>query len=209
MELTLALLTMTAAFTLGAMIPGPSFLLVARTALATSRRAGLAAALGMGVGGVIFAVVALLGLMALLTAVPMLYGLLKTVGGLYLLYIGWRIVRGARQPLAMDTSGQPANSSRWRAFALALATQLSNPKTALAYAGIFASLLPKDVPLAVTLALPLLVFVIEFGWYALVTLVLSAPAPRARYLASKMWIDRIAGSLMGLLGIKLLADVAR
>lgn len=208
MELSLALLTMTAAFTLGAMIPGPSFLLVARTALATSRSAGLAAALGMGVGGVIFALVALLGLMALLTAVPVLYGLLKTVGGLYLLYIGWRIVQGARQPLAMDTSGQPVNSSRWRAFALALATQLSNPKTALAYAGIFASLLPKDVPLAVTRALPLLVFVIEFGWYALVTLVLSAPAPRARYLASKMWIDRIAGSLMGLLGIKLLADVA-
>ncbi|MFA6614898.1 MAG: LysE family transporter, partial [Hydrogenophaga sp.] len=128
---------------------------------------------------------------------------------LYLLSIGWRIVRGARQPLVMDSMGQKNNGSLWRAFALALATQLSNPKTALAYAGIFASLLPREVPLAVTLALPVLVFVIEFGWYALVTLVLSAPAPRARYLAGKVWIDRIAGSLMGLLGIKLLADVAR
>ncbi|NLD15508.1 MAG: LysE family transporter [Gammaproteobacteria bacterium] len=209
MDLTLALLAMTAAFTLGAMIPGPSFLLVARTALAVSRPAGLAAALGMGLGGVVFAVVALLGLMALLAAVPVLYGALKLVGGLYLLSIGWRIVRGARQPLVMDSMGQKNNGSLWRAFALALATQLSNPKTALAYAGIFASLLPREVPLAVTLALPVLVFVIEFGWYALVTLVLSAPGPRARYLAGKVWIDRIAGSLMGLLGIKLLADVAR
>lgn len=209
MDLTLALLAMTAAFTLGAMIPGPSFLLVARTALAVSRPAGLAAALGMGLGGVVFAVVALLGLMALLAAVPVLYGALKLVGGLYLLSIGWRIVRGARQPLVMDSMGQKNNGSLWRAFALALASQLSNPKTALAYAGIFASLLPREVPLAVTLALPVLVFVIEFGWYALVTLVLSAPAPRARYLAGKVWIDRIAGSLMGLLGIKLLADVAR
>lgn len=209
MDLSLALLTMTAAFTLGAMIPGPSFLLVARTALAVSRPAGLAAALGMGLGGVVFAVIALLGLMALLAAVPVLYGALKLVGGLYLLSIGWRIVRGARQTLVMDSMGHKNNASLWRAFALALATQLSNPKTALAYAGIFASLLPREVPLAVTLALPLLVFVIEFGWYALVTLVLSAPAPRARYLAGKVWIDRVAGSLMGLLGIKLLADVAR
>ena len=64
------------------------------------------------------------------------------------------------------------------------------------------------MPFAVLLGLPLLVFAIEFGWYALVTLVLSAPAPRARYLASKAWIDRVAGSLMGLLGVKLLADVA-
>lgn len=206
MELVLALLTMTAAFTLGAMIPGPSFLLVARTALAVSRPAGLAAAFGMGIGGVIFALVALMGLLALLAAVPVLYGLLKVVGGLYLLYIGWRIVRGARQPLTLDSLGDKNNGSLWRSFALALATQLSNPKTALAYAGIFASLLPREVPLGVTLALPLLVFVIEFGWYALVTLVLSAPAPRARYLAGKAWIDRVAGSLMGLLGAKLLMD---
>lgn len=204
MDLLIALISMTVAFTLGAMLPGPSFLLVARTALAVSRPAGMAAALGMGVGGVIFALIAMLGLLALLAAVPVLYGVLKVAGGLYLLYLGWRIIRGATQPLAVDQQDSKTSGRPWRIFTIALMTQLSNPKTALAYAGIFASLLPANAPLTVSLFLPLLVFVIEFGWYALVALMLSSPAPRARYLAGKKWIDRTSGSLMGLLGLRLL-----
>ncbi|WP_263064553.1 LysE family translocator [Dickeya dadantii] len=45
---------------LGAMSPGQSFILVARTALASSRRTSLAVSLGMGAGAAIFALVALL-----------------------------------------------------------------------------------------------------------------------------------------------------
>ena len=204
-ELWAGMLAMTAALTLGAMSPGPSFLLVARTALAISRPAGLAAALGMGIGGVLFALLALLGLMALLNAVPVLYLALKLCGGGYLLYLGYRIWRGATQPLALDTS--PAtDGSCWRAFWLGLGTQVSNPKTAIVYTSIFASLLPRDVPVAILVGLPVLIFFIEFIWYSLVTLVLSAPAPRKRYLAAKHYVDRAAGGIMALLGIKLMTQ---
>lgn len=204
-QLWTGLLAMTAALILGAMSPGPSFLLVARTALAVSRPAGLAAALGMGVGGVLFALIALLGLMTLLHAVPVLYVALKLCGGAYLLYLGFRIWRGARQPL--EFAARPASGrGLWRAFWLGLGTQVSNPKTAIAYASIFASLLPREVPAAVMTGLPVLIFVIELGWYSLVTLVLSAPAPRKRYLAGKHLVDRAAGGIMALLGLKLMTQ---
>ena len=204
-ELWASLLAMTAALVLGAMSPGPSFLLVARTALAVSRRAGFAAALGMGVGGVLFALIALLGLMALLHAVPMLYLALKICGGSYLLYLGYRIWRGARQPLQLTTVAS-GNSGARRAFWLGLATQVSNPKTAIVYASIFASLLPREVPVAAMIGLPVLIFLIELGWYSLVTFVLSAPAPRQRYLAGKRHVDRAAGGIITLLGIKLITQ---
>ena len=68
-----SVLSIAGAIALGAMSPGPSFIMVARTAVASSRTDGLAAALGMGVGGVLFASVALLGLHAVLSAVPWLY----------------------------------------------------------------------------------------------------------------------------------------
>lgn len=42
------------AILLGAMIPGPSFVLVARNAISLSRSDGLATALGMGIGGIVF-----------------------------------------------------------------------------------------------------------------------------------------------------------
>ena len=88
MDTTLAILSIAGAITLGAISPGPSFVMVARTAVASSRADGLAAALGMGVGGVIFAAAALLGLHVVLTAVPWLYLGLKVLGGAYLLFLG-------------------------------------------------------------------------------------------------------------------------
>jgi len=205
MELSAALFGMAVALTLGAMSPGPSFILVARTAVAVSRRDGLAAALGMGVGGVGFAVLALLGLLAVLAAVPWLYGLLKVVGGCYLLHLGWRIWRGARQPLVLAGT-EPHARPLGRSFLQGLLTQLSNPKTAVVYASVFASLLPAEPPPSVWVVLPVLVFAIESGWYALVALALSAPRPRARYLAAKAGIDRAAGTLLALLGLKLVLD---
>jgi threonine/homoserine/homoserine lactone efflux protein len=205
MELFVAILSIAVALALGAMSPGPSFILVARTSLAVSRRDGLAAAVGMGVGGVLFSAIAVLGLLAILTAVPLIHLALRVLGGAYLVYLGYQIWRGARQPLVLESASPQSHPARvWRSFALGLVTQLSNPKTAIVYASVFASLLPRDIPLLALLAIPVMVFAIETFWYSVVALALSSPSPRARYLASKAWIDRTAGAIMSLLGLKLI-----
>ena len=207
MELSVSLLSLVLALVLGAVSPGPSFLMVARTALVASRKDGLAAALGMGVGGVILCAVTLLGLLAVFAAIPMLYLALKVLGGAYLMYLGFRIWRGASLPLVVANAAAQNQPIRLkRHFLLGLATQLSNPKTAIVYASIFASLLPGDTPKAVLMMLPALIFVIETTWYAVVAVVLSAPVPRDRYLASKAWLDRVAGSIMAVIGLKLLCE---
>ena len=207
MELSAAILSIAVALTLGAMSPGPSFILVARTSLGVSRRDGLAAAVGMGVGGVFFSAIALLGLLAILTAVPLLHLALKVLGGTYLVYLGYRIWRGALQPLVLErTSLQNYPTQARRSFVLGLVTQVSNPKTAVVYASVFASLLPHNIPPFVQAALPIMVFAIETIWYSVVALALSSPSPRTRYLASKAWIDRMAGAIMSLLGLKLIFE---
>ena len=201
MELAASLTSIAGAITLGAISPGPSFLLVARTAVARSRFDALAAALGMGLGGVLFALAALLGLHVVLIAVPWLYLVLKLVGGAYLIYIGYAMWRGARKPVQLDDA---AANGHPRTFWLGLLTQVSNPKTAVVYASVFAALLPPDIPLAAALIVPAMIFAIEAGWYTIVALALSAPTPRAGYLRCKTWIDRAAGAVMALLGMRLM-----
>lgn len=211
MDTTLSLLGIAGAMTVGAMSPGPSFVMVARTAV-TSRSDGLAAALGMGAGGLVFAIAALAGLQAAFLAVPGLYLAIKGFGGAYLIYLGFRIWRGARQPLAMtqDADASPRQQGRGgRTFLLGLATQVSNPKTAVVYASIFAAFLPREVPLVLALAVPVVIFCIETGWYAIVALALSSAAPRSAYLRYKAWIDRAAGGVMGLLGLRLVWSAVR
>ena len=205
-----ALLGIFAALTIGAVSPGPSFVVVARTAISSSRSDGFAAALGMGIGGLAFAVAALLGLHGLLLAVPSLYLVFKVAGGLYLAYLGIRIWRCARQPLAITTPVSRAGTTATaRSLVLGFTTQVSNPKTAIVYAGVFAAFLPAAPTLGFDLAVGALVFFIEAGWYALVALALSSDRPRGAYLRYKAWIDRAAGGVMVALGLRLLASAHR
>jgi threonine/homoserine/homoserine lactone efflux protein len=204
---TASILAVIGALALGAISPGPSFVMVARTAVASSRINALIAALGMGCGGVIFATAALLGLQALLNAVPWLYLTIKMLGGAYLAFLGYKIWRGAEQPLILvQASNTEATSSTGRSFFLGLATQLSNPKTAVVYTSVFAALLPPDVPLQIVLIVPVIVFCVEAGWYSIVALALSAAKPRAAYLRYKTAIDRTTGGVLAFLGVKLIAS---
>jgi threonine/homoserine/homoserine lactone efflux protein len=204
----LAVLAILGALFIGVISPGPSFVLVARTAIAVSRSDGLAAAIGMGLGGVVFGSLALAGLTAVLATVEWLYLGLRLLGGAYLVYLGLAIWRGAKQPIVVSEAVGGARSPQ-RSFVVALTTQVSNPKTAIVYASVFAALLPPSLPGWIYIVLPLLIFTIETSWYAAVALLFSAQGPRATYLRSKRWIDRLAGAVMGLLGARLIAETVR
>ena len=177
--------------------------MVARTAASSSRAEGVAAALGMGVGGVIFAIAALAGLQGLLLAVPSLYLVLKVAGGLYLAYLGARIWLGATQPLSVSVAAGGEARTVARAAILGVATQVSNPKTAIVYVSVFAAFMPKTPSFALGAEIVALVFAIETSWYSLVALALSAEGPRNAYLRYKSWVDRMAGGVMVALGLKL------
>ncbi len=94
-----------------------------------------------------------------------------------------------------------------RSFAVAFATQISNPKTAIVYTSIFAVAWPEGASYWFGAACVSLIFLIEAGWYTIVALVFSAEKPRSGYLASKMIFDRLAATIMGALGLKLLSEV--
>jgi len=201
-----ALFAILGALLIGAISPGPSFVFVVRTAVAQSRADGFAAAIGMGVGAALFGALALLGLRTLMTEAAGLYMVLKIAGGIYLVYLAYRIWRGASEPVEMMRNGARGSSNIGRSFGLALATQMSNPKIVAVFGAVFAALLPAERPLWLDLALPALIFVQETGWYALVAFAFSSARPRAVYLGAKVWIDRFAGAVIGALGIRLILE---
>lgn len=206
MNLTLSILALLGAIAAGAASPGPSFLFVVRTAVAGSRKEGLAAAAGMGLGAVVFAVLVLGGLHALLMALGDFFVLLQVAGAAYLIYLAAELWHGARSKIQDVVCRAKAPNSLRNAFIKALLIQLSNPKAVVVYGSIFAALLPKQMPIWVALTLPVLVFIIETGWYAIVAFGLSTPSPRSVYLRWKPAIDRISGTVLGLIGVRLLLN---
>jgi threonine efflux protein len=204
-----ALASIVATLTVGVVSPGPSFVMVARVAVASSRTRALATALGMGAGGTVFGAAALLGLQSVLLAVPTLYVGLKVLGGLYLCYLGFLIFRSAKRPLAVVAGSSQGSSRPLRSFWLGVTTQVSNPKTAIVYASVFAAFLPASFSLGFAAVLLAAVFLVESAWYALVAVLFSSSGPQRAYLSYKSWVDRAAGAVMFGLALKLVTSAAK
>ncbi|QWA10354.1 LysE family transporter [Sodalis ligni] len=198
----IALFAIGAAILFGAMSPGASFLLVARTAMSSSRRAAIYVAVGMGCGALVFAVIALAGLHALLTLVPSLYTALKIAGGCYLLWLALKMFR--RPSNRLIDSASVGKMSSLRAFTTGIITQISNPHTALVFASIFSAALTTNIRPAMYIILPLMAFAIDILWYAVVAVLLSTDRPRQAYVKYRKFIDKLSGGIMAWLGIRLL-----
>jgi len=188
-----------------AMSPGPSFLIVAKTAASVSRRAGVAAALAMGVGAAVWASAALTGLAVLFARFAGLYLVARFAGGLFLIWVGVQIWRHARLPLPEARAA--GTVSGVHAFRAALWIQLSNPKVAVFFGSIFVAILPRDLPLWLRGVVLAVIFVDEFLWYATVALALSSPRARRVYARFKPAIERTTACLLCLLGLRFVLDL--
>jgi threonine/homoserine/homoserine lactone efflux protein len=156
----------------------------------------------MGIGGLVFSSLAVLGLRALLSEVSWLYVGVRVLGGAYLVYMAIGLWREAREPIMIDGVAEQHQDRAWRSLRRGFATQLSNPKTAIVYSGVFAAFLPANPQLWLVVCLPPLIFLVEMSWYTTVALALSSVWPRRAYMRAKPRIDRLAAAVIGGLGLR-------
>ena len=204
MDYAVALVGLAVVHLLAVASPGPSTVLVIQTAAVSGRRAGLLAAFAMMLGAVAWAAAALYGLQVLFARFDWLYVAFRIAGGLYLLYLAYLLLRHAGAPLP-EADPSAVRAGAWQGFLKALLLQLSNPKVMVFMGSIFISLLPAQPPGWMDATVLAIVAVNEFTWFALLSLLFSGAAARAFYRRTKLWLDRLMGGVLGLLGIRLLA----
>jgi threonine/homoserine/homoserine lactone efflux protein len=200
------LLSIAIVFIVGTISPGPSFILVAKTAVSKPFSEGIGVSIGLGIGAVFFTLLAIFGLYALFEIVPFLYGAFKLLGGVYLLYLAYKIWKYSGEVLSMDMKLGKNKKSFSKAILFGFLTQISNPKTAIIIGSIFAALLPKELPAYSELFLCLIAFFIDVIWYCMVVFLLSTEKSQKIYLRFKKYIDRVAGTILAILGIKIALD---
>ncbi|MDR7268942.1 leucine efflux protein [Pelomonas saccharophila] len=184
-----------AAFLLAALlvivVPGPATLYVLGQARRAARQAVLAVA-GLVVGDLLLITAAGLGLGALLQQWPAALLVLRTVGAVYVAWLGLSMLRSA--PSCVAAEPVPA-----AAFGPALWLTLLNPKPILFFGAFFPLFLAPGSGdwLAGFLRLGLIFELINIGWFALlVTGVLLLQ--RHASLPAGPWLNRLGG--LGLLG---------
>ena len=186
---------------LAAISPGPSFVLQIRTAVNEGFRPAAGLAFGFGIGAMLWAAAALLGLALLFQIVPPLFVALKIGGGLFLVWLGVQMWRHAAEPMPTALPDQPP---RGLASAIRLGTwaQLANPKPAIFFGAVFVGLVPVTASLGDKAIVLLNILWVETAWYLITAWLFSLPGPRAGYARAKVWLDRGMGTILGALGVR-------
>ncbi len=118
------------AFSLAA-TPGPNMIYLISRSLSQGPRAGLISLIGVGIGFIIYMLLAAFGITAIMVAVPYAYDTLRLGGAGYLLYLAWQALKpGGRSPFQVREL--PQDSPR-KLVLMGLMTNLLNPKAAMLY----------------------------------------------------------------------------
>jgi threonine/homoserine/homoserine lactone efflux protein len=200
-----AIFTFLGVFTFAIISPGPNFILVTNTALGESRRAGLLTALGVATGSGLFALAGFAGLLVLVHSLPFFGIVMRFVGGGYLAWIGFEMLRNCRGNGRAEVPDESViEGSCLLSYRTGLLTNLTNPKAWAFYLSLFALLTNPAFPLWAKASLNISMFLISFAWYAMVASLISSRRFQPVFISLQPLIQGTLGLLLILLGGKVL-----
>jgi threonine/homoserine/homoserine lactone efflux protein len=121
------------------LVPGPSMLYVASRSMAQGKTAGIMSAFGLSTGLLLHTIATSLGLSAVFLYSPLIYIVIKYLGALYLLYLGFQMF--FLKELLFSSANHQQKKMNSRMYGQGVLTEVLNPKTAL----FFLSFLPQFV----------------------------------------------------------------
>lgn len=187
------------------MSPGPDFFFVSQTAVSRSRGEAMMGVVGISLGIVIWAGVALMGLNLILQKMAWLHQIIMVGGGLYLCWMGWQLLKSARSKRdTTETEVQVVLPARGRTFLRGFLTNLSNPKAVIYFGSVFSLFVGDDVSAGARWGLFVLIVGETFVWFSVVACIFSLPVMRRGYQRLSKWIDGLAGVLFTGFGIHLI-----
>jgi threonine/homoserine/homoserine lactone efflux protein len=186
------------------LMPGPDTAYIIGRSIAQGRRAGIASAFGISLGSVCHTIAAALGLSAFLAASALAFTAVKLIGGVYLIYLGVRMILSRARELHVPSHFRSRETTA--AFRQGIITNLLNPKVALFFLAFLPQFIdpasPMKIPAFIALGLTFVttgtIWCLILAWFA------SAFSERLRGSRTVANIlNRTVGSLFVFLGLRL------
>ena len=187
--------------------PGPDNLMVLSIGASRGRLRGMAFGLGCAVGCLSHTVLAALGVSAIIAASPVAFSVLKILGGLYLIRMGWQALRSAGA--ASSGGSEDAAGTAAQLFRKGLVANAINPKVVM----FFLAFLPQFVDpsggatgwqivqLGVLFTIQAAVLFGLLGYFAG-----GIGQWLGRHGRAGLWLDRVAGGVLVGLGLRLIVS---
>lgn len=182
--------------------PGPDFFLLMGFAIRYRLRGSAGLCAGIAAGNAFYILIVIIGASAL-RQFTVLFSAIELLGAVYLLWIGWHLLRSRAQALSVDETRQPCPSLR-KQFLLGLGSALLNPKNALFYLALMTALLGPDVTLLQQSVSGVWMVMVVLMWDVAVVSLIGLPAVQQRLSQSVWWIERVAGAVLMAFGMWIL-----
>ena len=109
------------------LIPGPTVTLIVANSLRHGARAGLLNVAGTQAGLALMMLILMVGLSSVIAAMAWLFDWLRLVGAVYLVYLGWKLLRSREEKIRSEKPRMP----RGGFFAQGFLVLMANPKALL------------------------------------------------------------------------------
>ena len=209
MEYLPIILTVALIHLLGAMSPGPDFVMITRNSLIYSRRTGIYSAIGLGLGVIVHITYSLLGIALIISQSIILFNIIKFIGAGYLIYIGVRSLISKSSHLKLATDEHKVDISPRKAISIGFLTNVLNPKVTLFFLSLFTLVISPSTPLGVKLFMGAEMTIVTALWFTLVAYLISHHFVKSRFEKVQKFAGKFIGVVLIGLGIKVAFSTAK
>lgn len=198
-----AFLTVAFIHFLAVVSPGPDFAIITRNSLIYSRKTAMWTAIGLGCGMLLHTTYSLLGIGLVISKSILLFNVIKWIGALYLIYIGWKSLtaKPSANPVSLAQEKQ-IDIGIVQAFRHGFLCNALNPKATLFVLALFTQVIDPATPLMIQAGYGLYMGVATFTWFAFVASVFSLSPVKRFFAKVQTSVERIMGAVLIALGIK-------
>jgi threonine/homoserine/homoserine lactone efflux protein len=205
-------LTVVVAHFLALLSPGPDFVLVVKSAVKNRKNQAIGVALGIAAANAFYISLCLVGVGSILASSAVVMTVLKVAGGLYLSWLAIMALKARKKDYVFAEAPaagarEQGQTSLFREFVVGFTSSILNPKLPLFYLSLFTLVLNNEVGMWFKIALGLWMSGLVFVWDAFIIFILSRRRVRQVFTGIAFYIDKVTGTILGLIGVKILSTV--
>jgi len=181
--------------------PGPDFALVTRQSLRYNRKVAIWTSLGIGVGILFHSLLAITGLVILITSNELFSTILKIIGSLYLLYLGVNSILGNKEKGNIEEEN--TNTDKFNGFLAGLITNITNIKAILFFVTVFSVVIDTGNNLYLILYGTYMALA-TFVWFSIISYVFTSENFKSKFSSFLGLLEKIIGFILILLSLQIL-----
>lgn len=202
--------TVAIAHLLAVMSPGPDFVVVSKNSLSHSRQIGTYTALGVALGISVHIFYSLLGIGFIIAKSILLFNIIKTLGALYLLYLGYKMIRSKpyedKAQEKILTEEPKKDLTPMAAVKNGFLVNVLNPKATLFFLALFTQVISITTPVFIKLIYGAEMMTMTFVWFSIVSYIFSHSILRSKIFRFQHIVDRITGVVLIAIGLKVITS---